>query len=162
MRIAIIVLIYAGVCGGAWYLAGPDDRWDVLTSISTALAVIIALFSGEIQKLVYRATVSVYVADHLIDPAHNLLWIRGKVMNSGDRAVQRCRIKVLRIEGQPSQIENGYLEWQGGSQELVTLGSQEHLIFNIATRPPAQGSLVEVFSFITGNKLTHLLNPGQT
>src|SRR6266446_4801509 len=83
VRIAIIVLIYAGVCGGAWYHAGPDDRWDVLVSISTALAVITALFSGEIQKLVYRATVSVYVADDLIDPAHNLLWIRGKVINSG-------------------------------------------------------------------------------
>ena len=38
----------------------------------------------------------------------------------------------------------------------------EHLIFDIATRPPAQGSLVEVFSFIAGNKLIHLLNPGQT
>jgi hypothetical protein len=138
------------------------DRWDVLLSISTALAVITALFSSEIQKLVYRATVSVYVGGGLIDPAHNLLWIRGKVINSGYRAVQRCRIKVLRIEGQPSQIENGYLQWQGGSQEPVTLGSQEHLIFDIATRPPAQGSLVEVFSFIAGNRLTHLLNPGQT
>jgi hypothetical protein len=83
-------------------------------------------------------------------------------MNSGYRAVQRCRIKVLRIEGQPSRIENGYLQWQGGSQQPETLGSQEHLIFDIATRTLAQGSSVDVLSFIAGNKLTHSLNSGQT
>lgn len=161
-RITILVLLYASICGVALWFARPDDRWDVLTSVATALAVMAALFSGQIEKLVYRARVRVYVGADLIDPAHGVLWIRGKVTNTGDRAVERCRIKLLRIEGQPSRIENGLLQWQGGVREPITLGSEEHLIFDIGTRPPAQDSSLELLAYIGDNELSHDLNPGQT
>jgi hypothetical protein len=111
---------------------------------------------------VYRARVRVYVGSDLIDPAHGVRWVRGRITNRGDRAVERCRVKLLRIEGQPSRVENGFLQWQGGIREPLTLNSEEHLIFDIATRTPAQGSPLELLAYIGDNKLTHNLNPGQT
>jgi hypothetical protein len=163
VRATILALAYVTICGVAFCLAALGERWDVLASIATALAVITALFSAEIHKLVYSATVTVKVDDDLIDSAHGLLWIRGRITNSGDRNVERCRIKLLRIEDQESRIENGYLQWQGGIHEPLSLGSEEHLIFDIATRPPVEGSSVELMAYIVNHqRLTHPLNPGQT
>lgn len=163
VRATVLVLAYVTICGVAFSLAAPDERWDVLVSIATALAVITALFTAEIHKLVYRATVTVKVDDDLIDSAHGSLWIRGRITNSGDRNIERCRIKLLRIEGQESRIENGYLQWQSGIHEPLSLGSEEHLIFDIATRPPVEGSSVELMAYIVNHQqLTHPLNSGQT
>jgi hypothetical protein len=162
VRITILVLAFLSICALPFLFAAPGDRWDILTSVATALAVIVALFSGEIQKLVYRARIGVYVGSDLIDPAHGLRWVRGRITNSGDRAVERCRVKLLRVEGQRSRIENGFLQWEGGIREPLTLSSEEHLIFDIATRTQAQGSPLELFAYIGDNKITHNLNPGQT
>jgi hypothetical protein len=110
---------------------------------------------------VYRARVRVYVGSDLIDPAHGVRWVRGRITNRGDRAVERCRVKLLRIEGQPSRVENGFLQWQGGIREPLTLNSEEHLIFDIATRTPAQGSPLGLLAYIGDNKLTHNLTPAK-
>src|SRR6266576_5188732 len=92
VRTTILVLVYVIICGSAFQLAAPDARWDVLLSISTALAVITALFSGEIHKLVYRATLTFKVDDDLIDTAHGQIWIRGRVTNRGECAVEGGRM----------------------------------------------------------------------
>ena len=125
------------------------------------LAVVGALFYDEIQKFVYRVDITLYVGTDLIDPSHGVLWVRGRIRNTGDRAVKRCRLKLLRVEGQPSRIENGFLQWQGRIRKPITLSSEEHLIFDIGTRTPVQDSPLRLLAYIGDNELTHDLPAGE-
>jgi hypothetical protein len=36
VRITILVLLYLSICALPFWFAAPDDRWDILTSVSTA------------------------------------------------------------------------------------------------------------------------------
>jgi len=155
-------MILLGVYSLPVFLAPSDDRWDALTSVATVLAVIVALFSDEIQKLVYRARIEFCAENELTTFGLGVLWVRGKVTNSGDRAVKRCRLKLLRIEDQPSGIENGLLQWQGGIREPIRLSSKEHLIFDIGTRTPNHGSPLKLLAYIGANQLAHDLPAGNT
>jgi len=154
-----LAVIVSGLCVSSfkWGLClGGPDKWNILISVATLLAVLAALFSDVIQKLVYREKISVHVGSDLIDFPDGLRWIRGRITNSGDRTVERCRVKLLKVEGQPSRIENGLLQWQGGIREPgepVTLSSQEHLIFDIGTRIAAEGSPLQLLAYIGPNQL---------
>ena len=158
-RAIILAVIVSGLCVSSfkWGLClGGPDKWNILISVATLLAVLAALFSDVIQKLVYREKISVHVGSDLIDFPDGLRWIRGRITNSGDRTVERCRVKLLKVEGQPSRIENGLLQWQGGIREPgepVTLSSQEHLIFDIGTRIAAEGSPLQLLAYIGPNQL---------
>jgi hypothetical protein len=88
--------------------------------------------------------------------------VRGKITNSGDRAIERCRVKLLRVEEKPTAVENGFLQWQGGIREPLTISSQEHLIFDIATRPGGQGSPLTLLAYIGPNQLSQDLVVGHT
>ena len=163
-RAIILILALSGICVASFFwgpcLGGPD-KWNILMSVATLLGVIVALFYDEIQKLIHFAKISLYVDNDLIDFAHGRRWVRGKITNIGDRAVKRCRLKLLRVEGQRSRIENGFLQWEGGSREPIRLSSKEHLIFDIGTRTPVQDSPLKLLSYIGENELEHnLLAPG--
>jgi hypothetical protein len=162
-RAIILILALLGICVASFfwgpYLGGPD-KWNILLSIATLLGVIVALFYDEIQKLIHFAKITFYVGTDLIDPSHGVRWVRGRIGNTGDRAVKRCRLKLLRVEGQPSQIENGFLQWQGGIRGPIRLSSKEHLIFDIGTRAPDQGSPLELLAYIGDNRLVHNLPAG--
>lgn len=157
-RAIVLALIVFGICVSSFKwgpLLGGPDQWNVLISVATLLAVLAALLSDVIGKLVYRDRISVYVGADLIDFAHGVRWVRGRITNSGDRAVERCRVRVLRVEGQPSWIENGLLQWHGGMREPITLSSQEHLIFDIGTRAAVQGSPLQLLAYMGPNELSH-------
>jgi hypothetical protein len=94
-----------------------------------------------------------------VDGVH---WVRGRVTNSGDRAVERCRVKLLTVEGQPSRIENGLLQWSGGKRESIPLCSQEHLIFDIGTRSAVPGSPLRLLAYMGLNELSHDLAAAHT
>jgi hypothetical protein len=59
-------------------------------------------------------------------------------------------------------VENGFLQWQGGIREPLTINSQEHLIFDIATRPGGQGSPPTLLAYIGPNQLSQDLVVGHT
>jgi len=164
-RAIVLALIVSGicVCSFRWgALLGGPDQWNVLISVATLLAVLAALLSDVIGKLVYRERLSVYVGNDLIDFAHGVRWARGRITNSGDRAVERCRVKVLKVDGQPSRIVNGILQWSGGKREAITLSPQEHLIFDIGTRSPVQGSPFQLLAYMGPNELSHDLVAAHT
>jgi hypothetical protein len=164
-RAIVLALIVSGICVSSFRwgpLLGGPDQWNVLISVATLLAVLAALLSDVIGKLVYRERISVYVGADLIDFAHGVRWVRGKITNSGDRAVERCRVKVLMVDGQPSRIENGLLQWSGGKREPITLSSQEHLIFDIGIRSAVQGSPLQLLAYVGPNELSHDLVAAHT
>ena len=164
-RAIVLALIVFAICVSSFkwglFLGGPD-KWNVLISVATLFAVLAALFSDVIDKLLYREKIRVEVRDDLIDSAPGLLWVRGRITNSGDRPVRRCRMKLLRVEGQPRRIENGLLQWQGGIREPITLSPEEHLIFDIGTRIAAQDSPLRLLSYVGPNELSHDLIAGHT
>jgi hypothetical protein len=45
----------------------------------------------------YRVRFTVDLESNFID-LNGVLWVRGKITNSGDRAIERCRVKLLRVE----------------------------------------------------------------
>src|SRR6266852_1718605 len=64
----ITILVLAGTFALVWWwFKGGQDKWNILTSVATLLAVIVALFKDELQKLIYRPKVAVYVEANLID-----------------------------------------------------------------------------------------------
>ena len=165
LRVIMLAVIVFGLCVSSfkWGLSlGGPDKWNILISVATLLAVLAALFSDLIGKLIYRERVRLHIQSYLMDFAHGVWWIRGRITNSGDRAVKRCRVKLLKVEDQPSRIENGLLQWQGGVPEPITLSSKEHLIFDIGTRDAAQHSPLELLAYIGPNRLSHPLNSGHT
>jgi len=148
-RMTISVLGVLGICvlSFVWgpFLGGPD-KWNILMSVATLLAVIgallLAVFHDEIQTLRHHPKIEVNVANNLIEPAHGKYYIRGTVKNIGDRRAKRCRVKLLRIEGQDFQTEqvNFYLAWQGQTRDFLTLYPDEFWIFDIGTRNPAENA----------------------
>jgi hypothetical protein len=131
-RTRTTLLVLAVLCIGvvAWFLGGREgsDRWISLTAVATFLVVIVALLSDEIQKAVHRPKVAVHIGMDLIDIAHDFdaaefaQWIRGTITNIGDRGAERCRLKLLKVEGEnvPTEVgkvENGFLQWQGGIRD---------------------------------------------
>ncbi len=164
-RAIVLALIVFGICVSSFkwglFLGGPD-KWNILISVATLLAVLAALFSDVIENLVYREKIRVEVRADLIDFAHGVRWVRGRITNSGDRPVKRCRMKLLRVEGRPIRIENGLLQWQGGIREPITLSPEEHLIFDIGTRIATQGSSLRLLAYIGPNELSHDLIAGHT
>ena len=164
-RAIVLALIVSGICVSSFKwgpLLGGPDQWNVLISVATLLAVLAALLSDVIGKLVYRERITVYVGADLIDFADGVHWVRGRVTNSGDRSVERSRVKVLKVDGQRSRIENGLLQWSGGKREPITLCSQEHLIFDIGTRSAVQGSPLQLLAYVGSHELSHDLVAGHT
>ena len=164
-RAIVLAMIVSGICVSSFKwgpLLGGPDQWNVLISVATLLAVLAALLSDVIGKLVYRERITVYVGADLIDFADGVHWVRGRVTNSGDRSVERSRVKVLKVDGQPSRIENGLLQWSGGKREPITLCSQEHLIFDIGTRSAVQGSPLQLLAYVGSHELSHDLVAGHT
>jgi hypothetical protein len=157
-RAIVLALIVSGICVSSFKwgpLLGGPDQWTVLISVATLLAVLAALLSDVIGKVVYRERISAYVGADLIDFADGVHWVRGRVTNSGDHAVERCRVKVLKVDGQRSRIENGLLQWSGGKREPITLCSQEHLIFDIGTRSAVEGSPLRLLAYM-GQRNSHM------
>ena len=148
-RAIILILALSGICVASFFwgpcLGGPD-KWNILMSVATLLAVIgallLAVFHDEIQTLRHHPKIEVNVANNLIEPAHGKYYIRGTVKNIGDRRAKRCRVKLLRIEGQDFQTEqvNFYLAWQGQTRDFLTLYPDEFWIFDIGTRNPAENA----------------------
>ena len=89
----LIVILALGVLGVLFF--GAENRWDILMSFATLLAVIAAVFLDDIRLFYHRPKIDIYVGDDLIDRAYNMQWIRGKIKNVGDRGVERCRLKLL-------------------------------------------------------------------
>jgi hypothetical protein len=122
-------------------------------SVATMMAVIAALFLDDVRAFLHRPKIDVYVGDDLIDRTSfkDTQWIRGKIKNIGDRGVERCRLKSLRVEGQnidPGRIENGFLQWQGGTRIPRRLNPDEYWIFDIGTRtwePNSRARLLAYF-----------------
>jgi hypothetical protein len=144
-----MLLVLAVLCIGAvaWFLGGPGrpDRWISLTAVATLLVAVVALFSDEIQKMVHRPKIAVHVGRDLMDIANDFdapviaHWVRGRIRNTGDRGIERCRVKLLKVEGQNlsddvSRVENGFLQWQGGIRDSMRLNPCEYWIFDIGTR----------------------------
>ena len=137
-RLGITLLVTSAICASILFFGG-ENRWEMLMSFGTLSAVIAAVFLDDIRLLYHRPKIDVYVGDDLIDRAsfEDAQWIRGKIKNVGDRGVERCRLKLLRVEGQniqPGRIENGFLQWQGGTRIPRRLNPDEHWIFDIGTR----------------------------
>ena len=47
---------------------------------------------------------------------NGVLWVRGKITNSGDRAIERCRVKLLRVEEKPTAVK---MVFYSGKAEFV-------------------------------------------
>jgi len=102
---------------------------------------LLAVFHDDIQTLCHHPKIEVNVAQDLIEPAHGKYY-RGTVKNIGDRRAKRCRVKLLRVEGQNYETQqiNFYLAWQGRTWDFLTLYPDEFWIFDIGTRDPADNA----------------------
>jgi hypothetical protein len=47
---------------------------------------------------------------------NGVLWVRGKITNSGDRAIERCRVNLLRVEEKPTTVK---MVFYSGKAEFV-------------------------------------------
>jgi hypothetical protein len=80
-----------------------------------------------------------------------MVWVRGKITNSGDRAIERRRVKLLRVEEKPTAVENGFFYRQGAIRKPLTISSQQYLVFDIAG---GQGSRLTLLAYIGPNQLS--------
>jgi hypothetical protein len=167
IRIGISLLVVLAICAGILFFGG-DNRWDILMSFATLSAVIAAIFLDEIRSFYHRPEIDVYVGNDLIDIAHDFdapvdaRWVRGRITNIGDRGVERCRLKLLRVGGQniqPSKIKNGFLQWQGGIRDSMRLNPDEYWIFDIGTRGLNQNAPVRLCAYFVGGHLLHYALP---
>jgi hypothetical protein len=145
-RIRIIILVLAGMLALIlWWFKAGWDKWNILISVGTLLAVIVALFLDDIRAFLHFPEIELYVGDDLIDEANDLdgafsaKWVRGRIKNIGDRGVERCRLKLLAVEGQKlppevRKVKNGFLQWEGGIRDSMRLNPGEYWIFDIGTR----------------------------
>jgi hypothetical protein len=165
MRISITLVAILAICGSIWFFAG-ENRWDALVTLATLAAVITAIFLDEIRMFYHRPEIDVDVGDDLIDRTSfaNLLWIRGKIKNVGDRGAERCRLKILGVQGhnvQAGRIENGFLQWQGAIRDSMRLNPDESWIFDIGSRARQQNSPVNLLAYFVGEDLLAVeLPPG--
>jgi hypothetical protein len=130
-------------------------------AVATLLAVIAALFLDDVRALLHRPEVQVRVHNELMQFAHNKWYVRGTVTNTGDRRAKRCRVKLLRIEGEPDPL-NAYLPWQGGIRDFMTIYPGEHWIFDIGTRDPAKNTLLLIDAYIGTNLVRRTLTPRES
>jgi hypothetical protein len=159
------ICVVSFVLGPLW---GAPENWDSLESVATLLAVIVALllavFHDDIRKLRHHPKIAVRVDENLAKPWDGKWWIRGEVKNDGDRPAKRCRVKLLRIEGENYATErpNAYLKWEGGIGDFMTLYPDEHWIFDIGTRDQAvPNPPLHIDAYIAHNPVTRDLNPRQ-
>jgi hypothetical protein len=101
---------------------------------------------SDLQKPVPSPNVAISVSRDLLDDGLDMdserdhaQWIRGSIKNSGDRGVEGCRLKLLKVDGpnlpeRVTKVINGFLQWEGGFRESKRLNPGEYLIFDIATR----------------------------
>jgi len=165
MRIGVTLVAILAICVFIWVFAG-ENRWDALMTLATLAAVVAAIFLEEIRMFYHRPEIDVYVGDDLIDRTSfaNLLWVRGKIKNIGDRGVEGCRLKLLGVQGhniQAGRIENGFLQWQGGIRDSMRLNPDEYWIFDIGSRARQQNSSVNLLAYFVGEDLLPVeLPPG--
>jgi hypothetical protein len=164
-RVAILATVYLVICSIPLLFVAGRHKWESLTATATALAAITALFYNEIQKLAHTARIAARVDNGLIEFAHGARWIRGKIENVGDRAVKRCRVKLLGVEGnniQAVDIKSGYFQWQGGINGTMRLSPTEDWIFDLGIRQNVQDSAVELWTYVVNdNRLIPILPPGE-
>jgi hypothetical protein len=120
---------------------------------------------SELQNAAPSPNVTVRIGHDLIDSANDPHWIRGRIKNEGNRGAEGCRVKLLSVQGQnilePSRIENGAFEWQGGGCGPKRLDPEERLIFDIGTRRRAKDSPLVLLAFFEGNPVEcNLPSPG--
>ena len=148
---SILIVAVLGICILA-FVCGPrlggEENWTVVMTIATLLAVVAALFLDDIKALLHRPEIELYVGSDLLDEGHDMdsdkipaRWIRGKITNTGDRGVENCRLKILKVEGpnipyprHVTKITNGFLQWEGGIRNTMRLNPSESWIFDIGTR----------------------------
>jgi hypothetical protein len=147
------------ICVFIWVFAG-ENRWNALGALATLAAVGAAIFLEEIRMFYHRPEIDVYVGDDLIDRTSfpNQLWLRGKIKNIGDRGVERCRLKLLKVEGkdvpeEAGKVQNGFLQWQGGICDSMRLNPDEYWIFDIGFRARQQNSSVNLLAYFVGKDL---------
>jgi hypothetical protein len=171
-RTRIIIFVLAGILALIWWwFNGGWDKWNTLMAVATLLAVIVALFLDDIKTLFHFPEINLHVGQDLIDVAAdfdaptNARWVRGRITNTGDRGVERCRLKLLRVEGhnvppEAGRVQNGFLQWQGGIRDSMRLNPGEYWIFDIGTRRPNQNSELRVFAhFVSGGHVVHCSLP---
>jgi len=153
------ICVLSFVCGPS--LGGPDN-WSAVLAVATLLAVVAALFLDDIRALLHRPKIELRVEPGLVDfgpdfdaPIDDARWIRGSITNIGDRGLQRCRLKLLRIKGpnlppNANRIQNGFLQWQGGIRDSMRLNRGERWIFDIGSRRDIQNAPMRPFThFVT-------------
>ena len=154
-RITMLVAAYLALCALPVLFGTGKEKWEMLTGIATALAAVVALFYGEIQKAAHAAAIAVRVDDELIGgPSQNKWWLRGNIKNVGDRAVKRCRVKLLSVQGaniQPNSTKPGYFQWQGGINDAMTFSPTEDWIFDLGVREDIQNSPVQLWTYVVQN-----------
>jgi len=145
-RLRVIFIVLAGTLALMWWCSYAGwDKWNILMSVGTVLAVIVALFLDDIRSLLHFPEIHLHVGQDLLDIANDFdsdviaHWVRGRITNTGDRGVERCRVKLLKVEGPElphdvRRVENGFLQWQGGIRDSMRLNPGEYWIFDIGTR----------------------------
>jgi len=122
-----------------------------------SLLVLVLAQDTRISELQGFPNIVFRVGSDLIDSTRDPHWIRGEIVNEGNRAAERCRLKLLRVEGQnvvhANRVENGALEWQGGGCDPKRLDPEERLIFDIGTRSRANNSALVLLTFFQGNQV---------
>jgi hypothetical protein len=142
---------------------GGQENWNVVMTIATLLAVLAALFLDEIKGLLHSPKIELRVGDDLLDEGPDMVanldadpawWIRGQITNVGDRGVEKCRLRLLNVQGpqlpEPEQlrkIKNGFLQWQGGIRDSMRLNPGESWIFDIGTRSLKPDSDVVLWTY---------------
>jgi hypothetical protein len=144
-----VALLLFGVIAFIWgpHL-GETDNWNVVMTVATFLAVVAALLLDDIKGLIHRPEIELSATSNLLDQGPDLTpesdwawWIRGKLTNVGDRGVEKCRMRLLNVQGpqlpepeQLAKVRNGFLQWQGGIRDSMRLNPGESWIFDIGTR----------------------------
>jgi hypothetical protein len=86
---ATILALAATSCLLWWWFTAGWDRWNILVSVATLVAVVVALFLDDIRALLHFPEIELHVGNDLIDPANDFddggpaYWIRGRIKNIG-------------------------------------------------------------------------------
>jgi len=166
-RTTLLLLTVLCIGAVAWFLGGPEtsDRWNSVMSVATLLAVIAALFLDDVRALLHRPEIEFHVGRDLLDDWLDLdsgrdhaKWIRGRIKNIGDRGVERCRLKLLNVEGpnlpeQVSKVRNGFLQWESGIRDSMRLNPDEYWIFDIGTRRYDRNSDLRLWAHFAGDPI---------
>jgi hypothetical protein len=113
---------------------------------------------SELQKRVSFPDVALHAGRDLLEVAEDFdarapaCWVRGTIKNIGERAVKGCCLKLLKLQGQnlppeANKVKNGFLQWQGGIRDSITLNAGEDRIFDIGTRRATQYAQLRLCAF---------------